>query len=123
MKNLLKSKQERLIIKQEKEIKRLSELNSALQIKISESLLSIGQWQNKLYNLQTQHDALRVAQTIALEPFKNLLQYEAGVFIEANKIWKEKFDDIYKKIETYEDFRAELEVFKDQYNELLKRVE
>ncbi len=122
-KKIKETKEGKAIKKYENQISELNALNHRLQTQLSESQVSIGQWQNKLYQVQAQYDALRIAQINMLEPFKNLLMTEASLFQEANKVWVQRFDDIERKFQDREDLRAELAIYDKQYIEILKRLD
>ncbi len=116
-------KTERLIKKYETRIDDLTKINQELTAKFAESQITIGQWQNKLYHAQSQHDALRVATAAMLEPFKNLLRQEAGLFQAANQVWVDRFNEIEKAMLNHEQVREEMKLYDQQYMEVLKRID
>lgn len=113
----------KVITEYHNKIEELTRQNSELTSKLEESQISIGQWQNKLYHTQAQHDALRVATAAMLEPFKNLLRQEAALFQAANTVWVDKFNDIESQMRSHHDLREELKIYDKQYIEVLKRLE
>jgi hypothetical protein len=74
-----------------------SALNRSLEL-VDQNQISIGQLQNRCYQLQVGKDAYRTSQALCLELFKNLLRQETQLFKDANSGWIEQINVLKEQV-------------------------